>query len=83
MTNWYRNSIPKSPIIQKLGLIVIPLIFPYWFKDMEIESYPRRHRTKLRIYDVQSAEAGRIDTDDEKSGSPVPPAKALPETTGG
>lgn len=37
LTNWYRNSIPKTPIIQKLGLIIIPLIFPYWFRDMEIE----------------------------------------------
>ena len=35
--NWPRDSLPKSPIIQKLGLIVIPLLYPWWCRDLEIE----------------------------------------------
>lgn len=35
--NWPRDSLPKSPIIQKLGLIVIPVLYPWWCRDLEIE----------------------------------------------
>ncbi len=35
--NWPRDSLPKSPIVQKLGLIVIPILYPWWCRDLEIE----------------------------------------------
>ena len=35
--NWPRDSLPKSPIIQKLGLIIIPILYPWWCRDLEIE----------------------------------------------
>lgn len=35
--NWPRDSLPKSPIVQKLGLIIIPLLYPWWSRDLEIE----------------------------------------------
>ena len=35
--NWPRDSLPKSPIVQKLGLIVIPLLYPWWSRDLELE----------------------------------------------
>ena len=34
--NWPRDSLPKSPIVQKLGLIVIPLFYPWWCRELEI-----------------------------------------------
>ena len=34
--NWPRDSLPKSPIVQKLGLIVIPVLFPWWCRELEI-----------------------------------------------
>ena len=34
--NWPRDSLPKSPMIQKLGLIVIPILYPWWCRDLEI-----------------------------------------------
>ena len=35
--NWPRDSLPKSPIVQKLGLIVIPIFYPWWSHQLEIE----------------------------------------------
>ena len=35
--NWPRDSLPKSPIVQKLGLIIIPILYPWWCRDLEIE----------------------------------------------
>ena len=35
--NWPRDSLPKSPIVQKLGLIIIPVLYPWWCRDLEIE----------------------------------------------
>lgn len=35
--NWPRDSLPKSPIVQKLGLIVISSLYPWWCRDLEIE----------------------------------------------
>ena len=35
--NWPRDSLPKSPIVQKLGLIIIPVLYPWWCNDLEIE----------------------------------------------
>ncbi|MHA2365839.1 MAG: hypothetical protein ACXAC7_17910 [Candidatus Hodarchaeales archaeon] len=37
LPNWPRDSMPKSPIAQKLGLIFIPLLYPWWVEKMEIE----------------------------------------------
>ena len=35
--NWPRDSLPKSLIIQKLGLIAIPVLYPWWSRELEIE----------------------------------------------
>ena len=35
--NWPRDSIPKSPIVQKLALIVLPVLYPWWSRELEIE----------------------------------------------
>ena len=35
--NWPRDSLPKSPIVQKLGLIIIPILYPWWSRHLEIE----------------------------------------------
>ena len=34
--NWPRDSLPKSPLVHKLGLIVIPILYPWWFQDLDI-----------------------------------------------
>ena len=36
--NWPRDSLPKSPIVQKLALITIPILYPWWAKELEIET---------------------------------------------
>ena len=34
--NWSRDSLPKSLMIQKLGLIITPILYPWWCRDLEI-----------------------------------------------
>lgn len=34
--NWPRDSLPKSPIVQKLGLIVISTLHPWWLPELEV-----------------------------------------------
>ena len=34
--NWTRDSLPKSPIVQKLGLIILPVFYPWWCRELEI-----------------------------------------------
>lgn len=35
--NWPRDSLPKSPIVQKLALITLPVLYPWWTRLLEIE----------------------------------------------
>ena len=35
--NWPRDSLPKSPLVHKLGLIVIPILYPWWSQNLDIQ----------------------------------------------
>ncbi len=35
--SWPRDSLPKSPIVQKLILTVLPVFYPWWTRHLEIE----------------------------------------------
>jgi hypothetical protein len=34
--NWPRDSLPKSPLVHKLSLIVIPILYPWWTQNLDL-----------------------------------------------